>query len=219
MKLKKLLLLLFIIPVIELYSQDTAFTKEIKEFKKKDSIEPPPQHSILFIGSSSFTKWTDVQSYFPSYNIINRGFGGSTLPDVIRFADSVIFPYQPKQIVIYCGDNDLASLIPVSSRKVYKRFKQLFYLIRERMSDVNILYVSIKPSPSRKRLMPKMQQANHLIQHFLQHKPNTAFADVYHPMLTADGKPKPELFTQDSLHMNEKGYALWQTVLQPYLVK
>src|ERR1700756_344400 len=85
-------------------SQDTKppFWKDIQAFKQQDSLYSPPKHAILFVGSSSFTKWTDVQSYFPGYTIINRGFGGSSLPDVIYYANDIIFPYHPQEIVIYC---------------------------------------------------------------------------------------------------------------------
>src|SRR3978361_1564766 len=107
------------------------FYSEIRSFKKKDSTHFPPKHAILFVGSSSFTKWVDVQDYFPGYTIINRGFGGSSLPDVIRYAYDIIFPYQPKQILIYCGENDFASSDTVSVNTVYERFKTLFLLIRE----------------------------------------------------------------------------------------
>ena len=85
------------------------FYNDIRAFKKQDSIQPPPRHAILFVGSSSFTRWTDVQDYFPKHRIINRGFGGSTLQDVIRYAGDIITAYHPKQVVIYCGENDLAA--------------------------------------------------------------------------------------------------------------
>src|SRR5579862_1649086 len=120
------------------------FISDIENFKRQDSVNPPPQHAILFVGSSSFTKWTDVQSYFPKYTIINRGFGGSSFPDVIRYADDIIFPYHPKQIVIYCGDNDLAFSDTLTALTVFDRFKKLFVLIREKMHNVNIVVVSIK---------------------------------------------------------------------------
>src|SRR5450432_3914149 len=112
------------------------FYSDIARFKKQDSMHFPPKHAILFVGSSSFTKWTDVQDYFPGYTIINRGFGGSTLPDVIRYADDVIFPYQPKQIVIYCGENDLASSDTVSAQTVVERVKTLFGVIRKKLGNV-----------------------------------------------------------------------------------
>src|SRR4051812_20718799 len=98
------------------------FWSEIQAFKKQDSVHPPPQHAILFVGSSSFQKWADVQDYFPGYTIINRGFGGSSLPDVIRYADDVIFAYDPKEIVMYCGENDLAASDTLSAMTVADRF-------------------------------------------------------------------------------------------------
>ena len=195
------------------------FISDIQNFKKQDSINPPPQHAILFVGSSSFTKWTDVQNYFPSYPIINRGFGGSSLPDVIRYADDIIFPYHPKQVVIYCGDNDLAFSDSVTSSMVFDRFRKLFMLIREKMPGENIVFVSIKPSPSRARLMSKVEEANNMIKQFLSAGKNASFVDVYHLMLDKDGKPIDDIFLQDKLHMNAKGYAIWQKAIEPYLMK
>jgi lysophospholipase L1-like esterase len=118
--------LLFIFFSLAVAANAQPFANEIAAFKKQDSISFPPSHAILFVGSSSFRKWTDVQDYFPGYKIINRGFGGSTLPDVIRYADEIIFPYQPKQIVIYCGENDVASADSITGSIVFQRFKILF---------------------------------------------------------------------------------------------
>ena len=193
---------------------------EIAEFKHRGSIQRPPANAILFVGSSSFRKWTNVQEYFPGYTIINRGFGGSTLDDVMRYAKDIIYPYHPKQVVVYCGDNDLASNKKMTGKKVYKKFVRLYEMIRKRLgNDVDILYVSIKPSPSREGLMPEMEQANDLIRNFIAQRAHAAFVDVYHLMLTPEGRPIDNLFVGDKLHMNEKGYKIWQQAILPYLDK
>jgi len=142
-------LLIVLLGFTEVHAQHTPFYSNIQKFKRQDSISFPPKNAILFIGSSSFTKWTDVQDYFPGFTIINRGFGGSSLPHLILYANDIIFPYKPRQIVIYCGDNDLAASDTVTAETVYKRFKQLFHLVREKLPRVSIAFVSIKPSPSR----------------------------------------------------------------------
>lgn len=129
------------------------FIGEILEFKKQDVANPPPSDPILFVGSSSFRKWTDVSNYFPGYTILNRGFGGSSFPDLIRYASDIIYPYHPKQVVIYCGDNDLASSDSITADTVFERFKILFDGIRNNLPNENIVFVSIKPSPSRARLL------------------------------------------------------------------
>ena len=195
------------------------FTGEIEQFKVEDQLHPPPANAILFVGSSSFTKWKDVSSYFPGFTIINRGFGGSTLPDVIRYASDIIIPYHPKQVVIYCGDNDLASADAITADSVFERFRILFALIRSGLPGENIVYVSIKPSPSRAGLKEKMEKANLLIQTFLSLNQNTGFVDVYHKMLNPDGSLMTDIFLEDSLHMNAKGYAIWQKAIAPYLSK
>lgn len=195
------------------------FWNEVQQLKKKDSIAFPAAGQILFIGSSSFTKWTDVSGYFPKHKILNRAFGGSTLLDLIQFRYDVIYPYAPKQIVMYCGENDFASSDTVTVPVVMQRFKTLYALIRAKYPAVPFLYVSMKPSPSRVLLLEKFKEANAEIAAFLKMEKKTAFADVYSKMLKADGTVMEDIFINDNLHMNAKGYKIWQGVLLPYLLK
>jgi lysophospholipase L1-like esterase len=216
-KLKLLVVFLFLVGFVK--AQNTPFYSEIQQFKKQDSIHFPPKHAILFLGSSSFRKWQDVQKYFPGYTIINRGFGGSTIPDAIHYLNEIVFPYEPKQVLIYEGDNDLASSDKITDDSVLNRFEKLFSLIRKHLPNTSIAFVSIKPSPSREKLMPEMQEANSMIKDFLSHQKNAAFIDVYHAMLNKDGTPDKSLFIGDELHMNDKGYHIWQRIIKPYLLK
>lgn len=212
-------LLFFVFVFTGTFAQQPPFYSDIKSFEKQDSVHFPPKHEILFVGSSSFTKWTDVQDYFPGYPIINRGFGGSSLTDVIRYADEIIFPYHPKQIVIYCGENDLAASDTVTAQIVFARFKELFEIIRKKLPNVPIDFVSMKPSPSREHLMPKYAEGNLLIRKFLQRKKNASFINIYDAMLDVNGKPLKDIFIGDNLHMNAKGYKIWQKIIAPYLIK
>ncbi len=219
--MKKKIKLIYVVLAIFISVPSLAqpFSDEIEAFKKQDQFNKAPENAILFVGSSSFRKWTDVSSYFPGYQIINRGFGGSSLPDVTRYASDIIFPYHPKQIVIYCGDNDLASSDAITPDSVFERFRTLFELIRTNLPGEDIVYVSIKPSPSRKQLFEKMEQANLLIRTYLSINSHTAFVDVFHKMLNPDGTIMSDIFLDDKLHMNAKGYAIWKTAIQPYLAK
>ncbi len=223
MKKMKNILLLFLFSVLFLQeaTPQTAppFWNDIVAFKKLDSVSPPPAHSILFIGSSSFTMWKDVNAYFPGYTITNRGFGGSTLVDVIRYVYDILIPYQPKQVVIYCGENDLAYSDSVTVADVVTRFKTLFAITRLNLPLATIDFVSIKPSPSRRHLQNKMQEANKEIKLFMQKEKRAGFIDVYSSMTDATGRPKGEIFLGDSLHMNPDGYAIWKKIMLPYLIK
>lgn len=199
--------------------QPPPFYEDIQAFKHQDQDSFPPPGAVLFVGSSSFTMWKDVQDYFPRHRILNRGFGGSTLQDVIRYADEVITPYRPKQIVIYCGENDLASSDDVTARMVLERFTELFNRIRKNDAVVPVAFVSLKPSPSRRHLWPKMVAANQLIKNFLRTKKKTSFIDVYHKMFNRDGTVMQDIFLEDDLHMNAKGYQIWKKTIEPYLIK
>jgi lysophospholipase L1-like esterase len=219
--MKRIFVLLFVFICVNALAQNTtpAFWKDIQQFRKLDSVQSPPANAILLVGSSSFTRWTDVQSYFPGYTIINRGFGGSTLADVLRYEEDVIFKYHPKQILIYCGENDIAASDTITATTVFNRFKTLFTEIRAVYPGVAIAYISMKPSPSRWNLRDKFMTTNNLIEKYLKKQRNARFINVWKPMLDSNGKPKTELFVEDNLHMNAKGYAIWQKVIQPALLK
>src|ERR1043165_1490696 len=217
-KINFLILSFFLFVVLSAQNTRHAFWNDIQAFKKQDSISMPAKGQILFVGSSSFTKWADVQNYFPNHKILNRGFGGSSLEDVIYYADDVIFKYDPKQIVIYCGENDFAANDSLYPAQVAERFFTLLNIIRKKYKNVPIAYISMKPSPSRQHLMAKFNVANVMIKSFLAKKKKTSFIDVYHKMLKPDGTPLTDIFIEDNLHMNAKGYAIWQKIIQPNLV-
>lgn len=219
--MKRIITLLLVFFCINAIAQNAkpAFWQDIQNFRHKDSIQPPPANPILFVGSSSFTKWTDVQNYFPDYTILNRGFGGSTLTDLLRYEEDVIFKYDPKQIVIYCGENDLAASDTITAEMVFDRFKTLLSEIRAVYPKVPVVFISLKPSPSRWRLKDKEIAANKMIEKYLKKQKDVKFVSVWNAMLGPDGKPMQDIFIADNLHMNAKGYAIWQKLLQPYLIK
>ena len=217
-KLERLIIFLSLFIFIPAgFSQDYPYAADIRKFKESDKLSPPPQGAILFAGSSSFTMWQDVSDYFPGYSIINRGFGGSTLLDQMHYAGDVIFPYKPEQIVIYCGENDLAYSDTVTGRMVAERFTALFDMIRVKLPDVKITYVSMKPSPSRWHLADKMTEGNNLIREFLSTQNNSGFVNIWDDMLNKEGVPDPALFLEDMLHMNARGYRIWQQKIEPEL--
>ncbi|TCZ69602.1 GDSL-type esterase/lipase family protein [Flaviaesturariibacter aridisoli] len=193
------------------------FWNDILAFKKADSAAKAPEHPILLIGSSSFTRWTDVQAAFPGYPILNRAFGGSTLKDVIRYSYDVVLPYHPKQVLIYCGENDLASADSISAEEVLLRVKTLFAILRTNLPDAQLSYVSIKPSPVRASIQPKVRAANRLIRKFIRRQRNAAFIDIYDAMLDANGTMREDLYVGDRLHMKPEGYTIWQRIIAPYL--
>ena len=192
------------------------FDAEVAAFEAQDKTTPPPASPILFVGSSSIRLWNGLAEAFPGKPVLQRGFGGSELNDVIRYAPRVINPYKPKQIVLYAGDNDIG-VSSTPAREVFSRFTTFFALMRKLHPGATITFIAIKPSPARKQFMPVQVEANNLIKNYVNGQKNASYADVYTPMLGADGQPRPELFQADGLHMNEQGYALWQQVIGPLL--
>ena len=216
--MKKFPLLLIILFILAIQGKTQSFVREINVFKEQDKLNPPPKNAIILIGSSSFAMWYNMQEQFPDFIMINRGFGGSTFEDLIRYAEDIVFPYLPGQIVVYCGENDFASSDTISAELVTQRFIRFYDLLAETLPGVKISYVSMKPSPSRWHQSGKFMEGNRNIQVFLESKPNTSFVDIWEDMLNSSGLPDSTLFLDDMLHMNSDGYRIWQMRIRQHLI-
>jgi lysophospholipase L1-like esterase len=188
--------------------------KDIAKFEASDRTNPPPRNGILFIGSSSIRMWTNLVTDFPGKPVFNRGFGGSQLADSVNYAERIIIPYAPRQVVIYAGGNDLNA--KKTPEVVYGDFVALVTKIRAKLPDTAIAYISIAPNPKRWEQRNEVQTANRLIAKYCE-RHGLSFINVYPHMLGPDGLPKPDIFLADKLHMNLKGYAIWREVVAPYL--
>ena len=197
--------------------ENNAFSKwekAIAAFEKQDAEKPPPANAILFVGSSSIRLW-NLSKSFPDMEAINRGFGGSQLADSVHFAPRIILKHRPRMVVLYSGDNDLA--FGKMPEQVAADFQAFVKAIHQDLPQTRIAFISVKPSLARWRLVDKIQQINALIKASCQGDERLVYVDVFQAMLGEDGKPRRELFAPDGLHLNEKGYQLWATVLKPYL--
>lgn len=195
-----------------------AFWDDVQVIKKYDQMYKPPVKPILFVGSSSIRKWDDLNQVFSRYNVLNRGIGGAVTNDITFYLKDVVFPYHPRQIVLYVGENDLPNE-KTTPDSVLNRTITLYKSIRATLPNTPILYISIKPSPSRAAFKEKAIASNALIKTFLSKETNTKFIDVYSLMLTKSGRLRPELFVEDMLHMNAAGYAIWKKAVEPHLLK
>ena len=207
--MKKLILLLSILFISSnIIAQENHFINEIKAFRKQDSIQKPQDGMLLFIGSSSFRLWKDVKEDLKNSNILNRAFGGATLSDLIYFQNDVVLKYKPKKIFIYCGENDIASSEKLTPKMVFKRYKTFYKTLRKQFPETTIIFVSLKPAISRWQMKDRMIATNKLINQFMKNKKNATFVNIWDAMLE-NGEPRKDIYIQDNLHMNAKGYAIW----------
>ena len=188
--------------------------QEIAAFEAQDQKSPPPKEGIVFIGSSSIRGW-NLKKSFPDLPAINRGFGGSQLADSVKYVPRIAVPYQPKTVVLYAGDNDIPA--GKSAEQIAGDFAAFVKTVREKLPETKIIFLAIKPSPSRWKFYAQQQTANRLIREQCESGTNLVYVDLVTPMLGDDGMPRGELFVKDQLHLSDAGYELWTKVLAPHL--
>jgi lysophospholipase L1-like esterase len=200
-------------------AQKPAFESEISAFEMADRLNPPPPGVIVFTGSSSIRLWSTLTEDMKPLDVTNRGFGGSQIDEVNRYAPQIVFPYRPRAVVLYAGDNDLSASSPKTPEQVCDDFKNFVQIVHSQFPETRIYFVSIKPSIQRWNLWPQFRKANARIAQYIASAPRVEFIDVTSAMLDAQGKPRADIFREDGLHMNEKGYAIWTAIIKPRLLK
>ncbi len=209
---KQLFAILILFISFNVIAQQKPFWNEIKAFKSQDSIQQPKDGMLLFIGSSSFRLWKTLKEDLNNENIVNRAFGGATLEDLILWQNEVVLKYKPKKIFIYCGENDVASSASVTPEMVFNRYKTLHTILRKQFPQTPIVFVSLKPSILRWGMKDRMMAANTLISNYLKSDKHSVFINIWDKMLE-NGQPMNDIFIEDNLHMNAKGYAIWTKAL------
>ena len=189
----------------------------ISRFESADKKQMPAPGGVLFIGSSSIRRWKSLKDDFAKFQVINRGFGGSHIADSIHFAKRIVLPYKPKQIVIYAGDNDVAA--GKSPETILADFQQFVKVVHAKLPKTLISFITIKPSLSRWKLSGKMAKANTLVRRACANDQRLGYIDIWQPMLDDNRKPNPDLFVRDGLHINDKGYELWASIVRQHLEK
>jgi lysophospholipase L1-like esterase len=216
--MKRLIILLFALLPLLAHARENdhaQWNPAIAAFEAADKTHSPARGSILFIGSSSIEHWKSLAADFPEVNVINRGFGGSVISDSTFFADRIVAPYHARAIIMYAGDNDLQE--GSTPEQVRDDFAAFVRKARAVDPGVPIAFIAIKPSVARAVLLPKIRQANELVHAYATTQKNVTYLDAFTPLLGKDGQPQPDLFGEDGLHMNRKGYLLWMSIIKPWV--
>jgi lysophospholipase L1-like esterase len=203
------------IPASGAASAAASFEETIAAFAAADREQAPPAGGILFVGSSSIRLWNDLEKQFGPSIVVKRGFGGSKMSDCTRYLDRLVFPYKPRLVVVYAGDNDLVE--GISPRDILMSFQKFVDGVQRELPSTRVAYISIKPSPARAGLISKIRETNHLIQKYTSENQNLDFIEVFTAMLDADGRPRADLFRADSLHLNDAGYRLWKKIIAQHV--
>lgn len=195
-----------------------AWESSIRKFEAQDRLKPPPAGLILFVGSSSFTLWSTMEHDLSPLPVLNRGFGGAKIGDVVHYAERIVIPYRPRAIVLFAGTNDIAGPKPATAQAVFDGYLSFVKCVQATLPEVPIYYIAITPSASRWKYWHIAREANHLIREHTKSDPRLRFIDLTDHLLGPDGKPDRSLYRIDRLHPNKRGYAKWIAVIKPLLM-
>lgn len=197
------------------WNKNETFRNEINEFKRLDKKNFPEKDKILFTGSSSIRFWDSLEKDMEPLKVLNRGFGGAQISHVIHHFEEIVKPYNPKAIVFFCGTNDLTAL--KTPEEAFNDFKKFLNLVRYEFGNIKVYFIGIKPSVDRLYLDKEEKIFNSSIKTLASQDAYLEYINVWDSMLNQDGSRKPELYIDDGLHMNKKGYEIWTKLIRDSL--
>lgn len=212
----KVALLSIVAAASVLHAEDAhPFAKDIAAFEALDHTNPPPPNAILFVGDSTFTKWKSIHDDLPGYTVINRGFGGSKMSDLLYYTDRVVLPYKPRLIVVQEGGNDIHG--GKTPEQLLAEIKAFIAKVHAALPDVPIAIGGIAPNSARWSEADVRRHTNALVKEYIATEKNVVFIDFFDAFLGADGKPNDDLFIADHLHPSSAGYRLRVKIMKPIL--
>lgn len=215
MKQKLFIITLILFGALALKAQDpNRFKEQVDKLFNKEYHFSPDKKLVVLTGSSSIAMWKDVQERFPEYNIINNGFGGSHFSDLLYFYNELVTKQTPEFLFIYEGDNDVAG--EKKTARIYKDAKTLAKQLKRDLPATKVVFISPKPSVARWHLTKQYHKINKKLKKLCK-KNDFGFADVWPAMLDENGMVYTDIFLEDELHMNKKGYDIWEKVIAEFL--
>ena len=212
-----LILILFLScsPLSKYSPKDWAWAlPEIRAFEKLDQNNNYPNNAILFLGSSSIRLWKTLKADMKPHNVIQRGYGGAHFRDLIFFTERILSDHSLKMIVCFVANDISGSSDDESPRKVLRLYQYFINQVRSTYPKIPIIQISITPTQSRWYKWNQIRKLNGLIEEFCKKNENLFFLDTVPEFLDLNGKPKPELFVSDKLHLNEMGYSVWNKIIR-----
>lgn len=192
----------------------TRFNSEINAFSQADRNNPPPRGGIVFLGSSTIRLWSTLEQDYPGYKTIRRGFGGSQLPDSTFHSPTIVAPYEPRQVVLFAGSNDISAGRAPSL--VAADFRYFVEIVRSLVPRAHIAFIEITSSPSRWSQRSAVVEANALISSACKTL-GVDYIPVRDKLLGVGGLPRNELFAADRLHLSAEGYRIMAGAVRPFL--
>lgn len=205
-------------PIVSPKPHDFAkWEKSVAAFEAADAQTPPPKGAVLFVGSSTIVRWKTLAEDFKGTTVLNRGFGGNQIVDSTHYADRMIFPYEPRMIVLRAGGNDINA--GKKAAEVFQDYKDFVAKMRTRLPDIEIVYLGLSPTIKRWAQVEEGNRLNDLIAAYCNEQPNLNYVDCKTLTLDAEGKPRPELMVDDKLHFSAAGYKLLVEKVRPFIPK
>jgi lysophospholipase L1-like esterase len=211
------LLCCYVAPSVAQSTWITRFESTIQEYEAADKRNPPPKDAMVITGSSTIRLWSTVVDDLAPLTVIPRGFGGSTIAELDYYLDRIVLAYEPEAVVIYEGDNDINS--GKTPEYIVERFLGVIERIHDADPETRVFVIAIKPSIARWNQWPQTQRANALLEEMCAADERLQFVDPSKALLGSDGKPKPEYFVNDELHLSAAGYAAWTAAVRPALLE
>ena len=169
------------------------------------------QGCVILAGSSSIALWKSSATALSPLNTINIGVSDTKAEDWMDWFPDMIVKYRPKAVVIYLVGNGIRTR-NASGTAVGRRLCSILKDIRKKLPDTQIYYISIFPTPERTAYWKETTKSNKVVKTYCESDQNSHYIDIV-PGFFRNNRLRKDIFA-DGLHLNRKGYQIWDTAVR-----
>lgn len=190
---------------------------EVKQIMR-NSVDAKPRKTVFF--GDSLIHGYDLKYYFPEKEIYNCGVDGATTDLLLHLQPYAIRDYNPEKVVLLIGTNDLSDRWQFDKLEIAFNVFKLVEIMRNNNPGLDIVVISPLPiDESRKntkcRNNMQLRILGNEIRDALQSFIGLTYVDVFDAFI--ENGMLNESFTEDGLHLNEKGYDKLTSLIRKYI--
>ncbi|KAJ6222321.1 hypothetical protein RDWZM_000866 [Blomia tropicalis] len=178
------------------------------------------EEKVIFLGDSITEGWSNHgknvwKQHYENRHSFNYGIGGDRTEHILwRIANGELENVNAKLVVLMIGTNNIRLH---SSKDIAKGIHAILDALYSKMPNAKVLLLSVLPRQP-ENIDSIVHDINKSISQYADNK-RVFWLDLTTNFEVTLGLEKAELFLPDHVHLTEKGYQMWQKVMEPTFSK
>lgn len=162
----------------------------------------------VFLGDS-LTESYDLKTFYPEYNVYNRGIGGDTTFGVEKRLKVSVYDAHPKVTAMLIGANNFKTM--------FDNYENILINFKENAPEMKVILLSLTSMTKNWGRNNEIAKKNNEKIKEYANKYQFTYVDLFNPLLDETTNALKEEYTTDGGHLTNAGYQVVTDTIKPVL--